>query len=88
MRSEGGESGATPIERASPNDVVTLATDRGPAPMNIAAVLFVDSASDLDFATVTGPRRPPAPGATTPAAAARLPSAAEGRSGWTMRTST
>ena len=42
----------SPIERASPNDVVTLATDRGPAPMNIGAVLIVDEASDLDFATV------------------------------------
>ena len=31
-----------PIERASPNDVVTLATDRGPAPMNIGAVLIID----------------------------------------------
>jgi diacylglycerol O-acyltransferase / wax synthase len=40
------------IERASPNDVVTLATDRGPAPMNIGAVLIVDAASDLDFSTV------------------------------------
>ena len=42
-----------PIERASPNDVVTLATDRGPAPMNIGAVLIIDAASDLDFSTVT-----------------------------------
>ena len=42
----------SPIERASPNDVVTLATDRGPAPMNIGAVLIVDDAADLDFATV------------------------------------
>ena len=41
-----------PIERASPNDVVTLATDRGPAPMNIGAVLIIDGASDLDFSTV------------------------------------
>src|SRR6478735_9380578 len=41
-----------PIERASPNDVVTLATDRGPAPMNIGAVLIIDEASDLDFSTV------------------------------------
>ena len=43
----------SPIERASANDVVTLATDRGPAPMNIGAVLIVDDAVDLDFATVT-----------------------------------
>ena len=43
----------SPIERASANDVVTLATDRGPAPMNIGAVLIVDDAADLDFATVT-----------------------------------
>ena len=43
----------SPIERASPNDVVTLATDRGPAPMNIGAVLIVDEAADLDFSTVT-----------------------------------
>ena len=42
-----------PIERASANDVVTLATDRGPAPMNIGAVLIVDHGADADFATVT-----------------------------------
>ena len=42
----------SPIERASANDVVTLATDRGPAPMNIGAVLIVDDAADLDFSTV------------------------------------
>jgi diacylglycerol O-acyltransferase len=41
------------IERSSPNDVVTLATDRGPAPMNIAAVLIVEAAADLDFVTIT-----------------------------------
>jgi WS/DGAT/MGAT family acyltransferase len=40
------------IERASANDVVTLATDRGPAPMNIGAVLIVEDAADLDFSTV------------------------------------
>jgi diacylglycerol O-acyltransferase len=40
------------IERASPNDVVTLATDRGPAPMNIGAVLIIDATADLDFSTV------------------------------------
>src|SRR5688500_10767502 len=43
---------SSPIERASPSDVVTLATDRGPAPMNIGAVLIIDAASDLDFSTV------------------------------------
>jgi diacylglycerol O-acyltransferase / wax synthase len=43
---------SSPIERASPNDVVTLATDRGPAPMNIGAILIIDAASDLDFSTV------------------------------------
>jgi len=42
----------SPIDRASSNDMVTLATDRGPAPMNIGAILIVDAASDLDFATV------------------------------------
>ena len=45
------------IERTSSNDVVTLATDRGPAPMNIAAVLVVDSALDLDFTTVSSALR-------------------------------
>jgi diacylglycerol O-acyltransferase len=43
---------SSPIERASPNDVVTLATDHGPAPMNIGAVLIIDEASDLPFSTV------------------------------------
>ena len=52
-RRKGGVELRSPIERASPNDVVTLATDRGPAPMNIGAVLIVDAAADLDFATVT-----------------------------------
>ena len=43
---------SSPIERASPNDVVTLATDHGPAPMNIGAVLIIEEGSDLAFSTV------------------------------------
>jgi len=50
-RKEGAELRPS-IDRVSPNDMVTLATDRGPAPMNIGAVLIVDAAADLDFATV------------------------------------
>ena len=34
---------SSPIVRAGPSDVVTLATDRGPAPMNIGAVLIIDA---------------------------------------------
>ena len=48
-----GDTAEIADERASPNDVVTLATDRGPAPMNIGAILIVDDAADLDFSTVT-----------------------------------
>lgn len=35
------------IDRISPNDLTTLVSDRGPAPMNIAAVLVVDGGSAL-----------------------------------------
>ena len=35
------------IERVSPNDATTLATDRGPAPMNICAVLTIEHGSEL-----------------------------------------
>jgi diacylglycerol O-acyltransferase / wax synthase len=41
-----------PIDRASPNDLTTLATDRGPVPMNIGAALILDPADDIDFAAV------------------------------------
>ena len=40
------------IERVSANDMTTLATDRGPVPMNIGAVLVVEDGGELDFATV------------------------------------
>lgn len=40
------------IERMSPNDVTTLATDHGPVPMNIAAALVIDGGSDLGLSTV------------------------------------
>jgi WS/DGAT/MGAT family acyltransferase len=50
---EKGAQLRSPIDRVSANDMVTLATDRGPAPMNIGAILIVDAAADLDFATVT-----------------------------------
>ena len=33
----------TRIDRASPNDVTILATDRGAAPMNIGAVLLLET---------------------------------------------
>ena len=38
-----------PIARASPNDVTNLAVDGGPAPMNIAAVLVIEQAAELDL---------------------------------------
>ena len=37
----------TRIDRISPNDLTTLVSDRGPAPMNIAAVLVVDGGATL-----------------------------------------
>lgn len=40
------------IERVSANDRTTLATDHGPAPMNIGAVLIVEKGGILDFSTV------------------------------------
>ena len=40
------------IERMSPNDVTTLATDHGPVPMNIAAALVIDGGSDLGLPVV------------------------------------
>lgn len=40
------------IERTSPGDLTTLATDRGPVPMNIAAVLVVGEGSALGLPAV------------------------------------
>ncbi|HET6665778.1 MAG TPA: wax ester/triacylglycerol synthase domain-containing protein [Intrasporangium sp.] len=40
------------IERTSPNDLTTLATDHGPVPMNIAAALLIDGGSDLGLPMV------------------------------------
>ena len=42
------------LERTSPNDLTTLATDHGPVPMNIAAALVIDGGSDLGLPTVRG----------------------------------
>ncbi len=41
------------IERTSPNDLTTLATDHGPVPMNIAAALVIDGGSDLGLPAVS-----------------------------------
>jgi WS/DGAT/MGAT family acyltransferase len=43
-----------PIERVSANDATTLATDRGPAPMNIGVVLRVEQGAGLAFDDVLG----------------------------------
>lgn len=40
------------VDRISPNDLTTLATDRGPAPMNIAAALVVEGGARLEPADV------------------------------------
>src|SRR5215204_2127641 len=40
------------IERLSTNDLTTLLCDRGPAPMNIAAVLVVEGGSRLHLSDV------------------------------------
>jgi len=42
----------TGIDRAGPNDLTNLAVDRGPAPMNIGAVLLLDGAADLGLPAV------------------------------------
>ncbi len=47
-----GELDGGDVDRLTPNDLTTLLSDRGPAPMNIAAVLVIDGASVLDPATV------------------------------------
>ena len=47
-----GRVRASAVERATPNDLTTLASDRGAAPMNIAAVLVVDGGSLLAEARV------------------------------------
>ena len=38
-----------PIERVSANDATTLATDRGPAPMNIGVLLMVEGGATMPF---------------------------------------
>ena len=43
-----------PIERVSANDATTLATDRGPAPMNIGVLLRVERGAELPFDDVLG----------------------------------
>ena len=40
------------IDRASSNDLVTLATDRGQVPLNLGAVLIIERGSELDAAGV------------------------------------
>ena len=40
------------VDRISPNDLTTLVTDRGPAPMNIGAVLLVEGGADLEPSVV------------------------------------
>ncbi|HEY5249058.1 MAG TPA: wax ester/triacylglycerol synthase domain-containing protein [Dermatophilaceae bacterium] len=37
------------IDRAGPGDLMTLVSDRGPVPMNIAAALLLDRGADLDL---------------------------------------
>lgn len=37
-----------PIDRATPDDLVALATDVGPAPMQVGAVLLLDAHTDID----------------------------------------
>src|SRR5829696_3178825 len=49
-----GHHVAGAIERVSLNDLTTLVCDRGPAPMNIAAVLLVEGGSRLDVSDVLG----------------------------------
>ena len=51
---DGADPAGGPVERISANDHTALVTDRGPAPMNIAAVLVVDGGEELAHRTVTG----------------------------------
>lgn len=41
------------LDRATPGDLMTLASDHGPVPMNIAAVLVLGGGADLDLAAVS-----------------------------------
>ncbi|WP_374968728.1 wax ester/triacylglycerol synthase domain-containing protein [Terrabacter sp. BE26] len=43
---------ASVVDRITPNDLTTLVTDRGPAPMNIGAVLVVEDGASLDPSAV------------------------------------
>src|SRR4051812_10645497 len=55
FRSSRGESSTTrEVDRISPNDLTTLVSDRGPAPMNIAAVLVVEGGGRLRTSDVVG----------------------------------
>jgi diacylglycerol O-acyltransferase len=40
------------LDRATPGDLMTVASDHGPVPMNIAAVLVLGGGGDLDLASV------------------------------------
>ncbi|MCU1536795.1 MAG: hypothetical protein JWP82_1146 [Humibacillus sp.] len=44
-----GQLGGIASDRISANDATTLATDRGPAPMNIGVILTLELGSDLPF---------------------------------------
>ena len=73
-----------PVDRASPADLMQLATDVGPAPMHVGAVLVLGTGSGFNVAEAQrllgerDPRRAPAPAAAAPGAA-RLRPAVLGR---------
>jgi diacylglycerol O-acyltransferase len=46
----GGRNG---LDRATPGDLMTVASDHGPVPMNIAAMLVLGGGADLDLAAVS-----------------------------------
>jgi diacylglycerol O-acyltransferase / wax synthase len=47
----------TLVDRAGPGDLMTLAADHGPVPVNIAAILLLDRGAELDLAAVTSALR-------------------------------
>ena len=75
-----------PVDRASPADLMQLATDVGPAPMHVGAVLVLGTRPGFSVAEaqrLLGERIAPRPGSGS-GCAGRRPAAA-GRSGPTTR---
>ena len=85
----GSRAARVPVDRASPADLMQLATDVGPAPMHVGAVLFLDTGPGLsvqEAQRLLGERVHAVPGSGSGCAGRRR--AAADRSGLTTRRST